>query len=168
MRRDGLYRHGSGDEGRLVDRLKNKVTVVTGAARGIGEAIARAFIAEGAHVCPTDIDRERGRALAESLGGQARFEPLDVREEGDWRRVVAGILARHGRLDVLVNNAGITGFEAGMAAHDPEHATLEDWRAVHATNLDGTFLGCKHARSEERRVGKEGVSTFRSRGAPNH
>src|SRR3546814_15816882 len=94
MRRDGLYRHGSGDEGRLVDRLKNKVTVVTGAARGIGEAITRAFIAEGPLVCLTDIDRERGWALAYSPGGQARFEPVDGREADAWRRGVAGYLAR--------------------------------------------------------------------------
>jgi NAD(P)-dependent dehydrogenase (short-subunit alcohol dehydrogenase family) len=126
-------------------RLKDKVALITGAARGIGAAIARAFVGEGAYVFITDIDEAGAARLAEELGpAKASSFKLDVREERDWTAVLALILNRKGRLDILVNNAGITGFEGG-GAHDPENATIEDWRAVHATNLDGVFLGCKHA-----------------------
>lgn len=128
-------------------RLAGKVALVSGAARGIGAAIAGAFAAEGAMVWLTDIRDAEGEATAREIGRDAVFHRLDVRDEGDWRRVVDEVLSVDGRLDVLVNNAGITGFEAdsAVAAHDPENATLADWRAVHATNLDGVFLGCKHA-----------------------
>jgi len=118
---------------------------VTGSARGIGEAIARAFVAEGAFVVVTDITHARGTDLASELGERASYQPLDVREEEQWVAAMDAVIGRHGCLDVLVNNAGITGFEGGLAAHDPEHATLEAWRAVHRTNLDGVFLGCKYA-----------------------
>lgn len=123
-----------------MQRLADKVCVVTGAARGIGRAIATAFRAEGATVVMTDIDREGGEAAAAEIG--CRFIPLDVREEEDWAALYWELPA----IDVLVNNAGITGFGEGLLVpHDPEHAALADWRAVHATNLDGTFLGCRYA-----------------------
>jgi NAD(P)-dependent dehydrogenase (short-subunit alcohol dehydrogenase family) len=128
-----------------MSRLNDKVALVTGAARGIGAAIVKAFISEGAHVWLTDVSVEGGRRLAAELGSSATFSRLDVREEADWIRVTDEIVAARGRLDVVVNNAGITGFESGAVAHDPENATLEDWRAVHRTNLDGVFLGCKYA-----------------------
>jgi NAD(P)-dependent dehydrogenase (short-subunit alcohol dehydrogenase family) len=125
-----------------MNRLDNKVALVTGAARGIGAAIAEAFAAEGAFVIVSDIDETLGRATAERLG--AAWLRLDVREELAWIGAMARLLDSHGRLDVLVNNAGITGLEGG-ALHDPEHASLEQWHAVHRTNLDGVFLGCKYA-----------------------
>lgn len=128
-----------------MNRLNGKVALVTGAAQGIGAATARAFIAEGATVVLTDIRHVQGRTHAASLGAPARYEPLDVREAGDWQRVTRQALEELERLDVVVNNAGITGFEDGPVAHDPEHATLEAWRAVLATNLEGVFLGCQHA-----------------------
>jgi NAD(P)-dependent dehydrogenase (short-subunit alcohol dehydrogenase family) len=124
-------------------RLQGKVAIVTGAARGIGEAITRAFVAEGARVLVTDLDEAGARRLGEELGQPARR--LDVREEDEWRAAIDDVRAALGRLDVLVNNAGIPGFEHGPRAHDPEDADLEDWRAVHRTNLDGVFLGCKYA-----------------------
>jgi 3(or 17)beta-hydroxysteroid dehydrogenase len=132
-------------------RLAGKVALVTGAAQGIGEAIARAFVREGATVVLTDIQDGRGAERAAALGPRASYERLDVRREEDWERVMAGVTERFGRLHVLVNNAGITGFEAGPVAHDPEHATLDAWHAVLATNLDGVFLGCKHAIAAMRR-----------------
>lgn len=130
-------------------RLKGKTALVTGAARGIGEAIARRFAAEGALVWVTDID-PAGEQVAASIGG--RFALLDVSDEAAWDRVMADV----GALDILVNNAGITGFEGEAAAHDPEHASLADWRAVHAVNLDGCFLGCRAAIRAMRRQCSEG------------
>ncbi len=107
--------------------------------RGIGRGIAERFRDEGADVVLTDIDEAAGRVAAATLG--CRFERLDVAEEGDWHRLAMIVP----QVDVVVNNAGITGFEAGAVAHDPERATLADWRAVHRVNLDGTFLGCRYA-----------------------
>jgi NAD(P)-dependent dehydrogenase (short-subunit alcohol dehydrogenase family) len=144
-------------------RLEQKVAIVTGAARGIGAAIARAFAAEGAFVYLTDIDDVRGEGVARSLGSSASYRHLDVREEPDWQRVTDAAVAERGRLDVVVNNAGVTGFEGGMAAHDPEHASLEDWRAVHRTNLDGVFLGCKHAIRAMRARGHGSIVNVSSR-----
>jgi NAD(P)-dependent dehydrogenase (short-subunit alcohol dehydrogenase family) len=126
-------------------RLEDRVALVTGAARGIGEAVSRLFAREGARVVVTDIDDAAGEAVAGGLETGAVYRRLDVRDESDWETVMAGVLDEFGRLDVLVNNAGITGFEDGPVPHDPEHASLESWHAVHATNLDGVFLGCKHA-----------------------
>jgi len=126
-------------------RLEAKVALVTGAAQGIGAAIARAFVAEGATVVLTDLRDAEGSALAASLGPAARYEHLDVREATDWEHVIRRVRERFGRLDVLVNNAGITGFEDGPVPHDPEHATLAAWHSVLATNLDGVFLGCQYA-----------------------
>lgn len=120
-------------------KLKGKTGLVTGAARGIGRAICQAFEREGADVILTDIDAAAGGAAAAALG--ARFIPLDVRREEDWHRLAELVPA----CDILVNNAGITGFETSPGPHDPEHASLADWRGVHATNLDGTFLGCRFA-----------------------
>lgn len=128
-----------------MQRLAGKTALVTGAARGIGAAIAGAFIAEGARVWLTDIDADEGAQTTEILGLSAHFTTLDVRREAAWAGVIADLVASEGRLDILVNNAGITGFESGSGPHDPENASLEEWRAVHAVNLDGTFLGCKYA-----------------------
>lgn len=143
-----------------MQRLHQKVALVTGAARGIGEAIARAFVDEGAIVIVTDIDHQLGTAVANSLGARAIYLPLDVRDESAWQAVTAEVLQRFGMLHVLVNNAGITGFENGFengfVAHDPEHASLPDWRAVLATNLDGVFLGCKYAIQAMRKTAVRG------------
>ncbi len=144
-------------------RLTGKIALITGAARGIGLAIAQAFAAEGATVWLSDIDAAGGQAATAALGSPARFTPLDVREEAGWERVMASIAQAHGRLDVLVNNAGITGFEAGPRPHDPEHAALADWRAVHAVNLDGVFLGCRAAIRAMRPAGRGAIINISSR-----
>ena len=128
-----------------MQRLQNRVALVTGAARGIGTAVAERFAAEGARVVLTDVRDEEGGATAARIGGEAAYLRLDVRREEDWDAAMAWVAERFGGLDVLVNNAGITGFEEGFVPHDPENASLEAWRAVHATNLDGVFLGCRAA-----------------------
>lgn len=138
-------------------RLNTKICVVTGAARGIGRAIAERFHYEGAIVIVTDIDETAGAETAATIG--CRFEKLDVREEADWQRLAVLVPA----VDVVVNNAGVTGFEHGMAAHDPEHAALSDWRAVHAVNLDGTFLGCRYAIGAMKATGTGSIINISSR-----
>lgn len=144
-------------------RLEGKIALITGAARGIGLATARSFAAEGARVWLTDIDSDRGTLEAGRIGDAANFRRLDVRLEDDWQDVIGELMAADGRLDILVNNAGITGFEGGPARHDPEHASLADWRAVHETNLDGVFLGCKHAIAAMRRNGSGSIINISSR-----
>jgi 3(or 17)beta-hydroxysteroid dehydrogenase len=144
-------------------RLDRKIALVTGAARGIGAAIVRMFANEGATVWLTDIDVEAGQALATELGSNVRFAKLDVGEEADWEAAIAALLARDGRLDILINNAGITGFEHGAGPHDPEHATLAEWHAVHRVNLDGVFLGCKHGIRAMRSTGTGAIINMSSR-----
>jgi 3(or 17)beta-hydroxysteroid dehydrogenase len=123
-------------------RLEHKVALITGAAQGIGAAIAQAMASEGAKVVVTDVNEALLVQTAQRLGVSALV--LDVREESHWEAAMQRVLAEHGALHVLVNNAGITGLEQG-APHDPEHTALAEWRRVHTTNLDGVFLGCKHA-----------------------
>ena len=115
------------------------MAIVTGGAKGLGEAVVRLFVAEGARVVISDIDAVSGQRLAAELGDAAAFERHDVSAESDWERVIAATLARYSRLDILVNNAGIA--EVGTI----ETQTAEQWRRVHAVISDGTFFGCKHA-----------------------
>jgi len=133
-------------------RMKDRAVLVTGAARGIGRATAELLAREGAYVVVTDVRDDEGVAVADALGRPVVYQRLDVRREGEWKEALSFIEDRFGRLDVLVNNAGVTGFEEDLGPQDPEHATLEGWRAVHATNLDGVFLGCKHAIQTMRRT----------------
>lgn len=143
-------------KGCTLKRLEGKTALVTGAARGIGAAIASAFVENGAFVYLSDINDAQGQALAASLGGHACYIHLDVREECEWQAAMAQVLHERAGLHVLVNNAGITGFEDGCFVHNPEHVSLEDWLAVHRTNLDGVFLGCKHAIQAMRRSASAG------------
>ena len=138
-------------------RLHNKVCVITGAARGIGRAIAARFHDEGALVVITDIDEAAGATIAAGIG--CAFHKLDVREEADWLRLAEAVPVA----DVVVNNAGVTGFEQGRVAHDPEHASLADWRAVHRVNLDGTFLGCRYAIGAMKAQGTGSIINISSR-----
>lgn len=138
-------------------RLNHKTCVVTGGARGIGRAIATSFHAQGGHVILTDKDEGAGAKAAAAIG--CRFEPLDVAEEADWERLARLIPVA----DVVVNNAGVTGFEHGPVPHDPEHASLSAWRAVHRVNLDGTFLGCRYAIGAMKERGAGSIINISSR-----
>lgn len=119
-------------------RLEGKVALITGAARGIGAGTARIFAAEGASVVLGDLRDELGKEVAETIGGAATYVHHDVREEESWRNFVAGALDQHGRIDALVNNAGI------MHVSPIVETRLEDLLAVLQTNLVGVFLGMKH------------------------
>jgi 3(or 17)beta-hydroxysteroid dehydrogenase len=138
-------------------RLSSKICVVTGAARGIGRAIATRFFEQGGDVVLTDIDEAAGAAAADEIG--CRFVRLDVRAEADWVRLATIVRVA----DVVVNNAGVTGFEAGGGPHDPEHASLADWREVHRVNLDGTFLGCRYAIGAMKSAGTGSIINISSR-----
>ena len=125
---------------RLARRFDGKVVLVTGAAGGQGEAEARLFAAEGAVVVIADVLAEQGRALADELvaaGHRAEFAELDVADEDHWAEVVAQIEADHGRLDVLVNNAGI-GDGRGIVDQG-----LRGWDRVMAINLWGPVVGMR-------------------------
>jgi 3alpha(or 20beta)-hydroxysteroid dehydrogenase len=123
----------------LSGRLEGKVAIITGAARGQGEAEARLFAAEGARVVVADVLEAEGRAVAASIGTRAMFERLDVGSEDDWARVVDATVAREGSLTTLVNNAGIVAFSAF------EETRLEDYLRVIHVNQVGTFLGMRAA-----------------------
>lgn len=139
-------------------RLQGKLCVVTGGARGIGRGVCEAFVHEGAQVILTDIDVEAGQAAAREIG--CRFHKLDVAEEVDWETLARIAPA----IDVMVNNAGITGFEDGAPGpHDPEHASLAEWRRVNAVNMEGTFLGCRYAIRAMKQAGKGSIINMSSR-----
>lgn len=130
-----------------MDRLKGKVALITGAAKGLGEADARLFAQEGARVVLTDVDVENGERVAAEIGDRASFLRLDVRHEAEWEKVIAEVMARHDRLDILVNNAGV------VEMHTPETLTEPDYRFIMAVSADGTVFGCKHAIPAMRKSG---------------
>jgi NAD(P)-dependent dehydrogenase (short-subunit alcohol dehydrogenase family) len=111
----------------------------------------------------SDLHDDAGRRVADSMQASARYVHLDVREETHWISAVDSILKERARLDVVVNNAGITGLEAANVPHDPERTSLADSHAVPATNLEGTFLGCKHAIRAMRPRGEGSIINISSR-----
>jgi len=120
-----------------MNRLKKKVALVTGGARGIGEGIVRRFVAEGASVMITDLLDEPGEALAAELGESVAFLHQDVTSRAGWEETVAATEARFGRLDILVNNAGVLFFSGFEQYSDQQIDTLID------VNLKGVILGCQ-------------------------
>jgi len=120
-------------------RLQGKVAIITGAAKGLGEADARMFAREGATVILTDMDADNGERVAAEIGDAAEFQLQDVRDEQGWEDLIADVVSRHGKLDILVNNAGVV--EPGTI----ETQTAEEYRFVMAVSADGAFYGCKYA-----------------------
>ena len=118
-------------------RMQDRVVVVTGGASGIGEGMVRRFCAEGARVLLGDVDAAAGERVATENG--ARYIPLDVRSEGDWAELERTLRADYGRLDALLNNAGIV---SGQSVCDTDLAT---WDNAMAVNLTGVMLGCRSA-----------------------
>ena len=120
-------------------RLAGKIALVTGAASGLGKRMSQRFAEEGAKVLLTDWNGEGAAAAAAEIGASAASFPHDVTSEDQWIAAVAEAKRVFGGLHILVNNAGI-GTPGSV-----EQTSLEDWRLVHAIDLDGVFLGCKHA-----------------------
>jgi NAD(P)-dependent dehydrogenase (short-subunit alcohol dehydrogenase family) len=130
-------------------RLENKVALITGAAHGMGEAMARLFAREGAKVALADVLEREGAEVVKAIaaaGGDAFFIRLDVSDERGWAGAVAATLARYGRLDILVNNAGISGAV-------PDRMSVEHYDKLMAVNARGTFLGMKYAIPEMQKAG---------------
>lgn len=120
-------------------RVSGKVALVTGGASGLGRATAIMLAKEGAKVAVTDINEAGGRAVAAEIGDGAIFLRHDVTSESEWQSVLAAAVGAFGKLNILVNSAGI-----GMSK-SVEELTFEEWRRVHSIDLDSVFLGCKYA-----------------------
>lgn len=123
-------------------RVKDKVAIVTGGAKGLGEATSKLLAKEGAKVVLTDLDEKAGHRVEQEIkaaGGTAKFMRQDVADEKRWKEVVDDTVKLFGRLDILVNNAGVG--HSGSA----EDETLEKWRFLQSINLDAVFLGTREA-----------------------
>jgi NAD(P)-dependent dehydrogenase (short-subunit alcohol dehydrogenase family) len=140
-------------------RLQDKVAIVTGGAHGMGEAEARLFAREGAAVVIADMLVREGEAVAADISagqGRARFIRTDVTSEHDWQRLIAETVAAYGKLDVLVNNAGISGSAVG------DDNSLEGWQRLLSINATGVFLGVKHAATEMAKAGRGSIVNISS------
>lgn len=123
-------------------RLDNKVAIITGSAEGIGEATAKLFSKEGARVVVADINEKKGQQVANEIGrsgGDAFFFLLDVTKEEQWKSLMDMTTQKYGKLNVIVNNAGIS------RAKDIENTSLKDWNDIMNVNATGVFLGTKYA-----------------------
>ena len=148
-------------------RLEGKVALISGGARGQGAVEAKMFAQEGAKVVFGDIRDQEGQqveAQIRELGGEATYTHLDVTKEADWRSAVDTAVDRYGKLDILINNAGIAIWKG------VEDTSEEDWDRVMAVNAKGVFLGTKHAIPAMRRAGGGSIvnisSTAGLRGSP--
>jgi len=120
-------------------RLKNKIAIITGAAKGLGEADSRLFIAQGAKVILTDVDEEAGKVLAAELGENAEFVYQDVRDQEGWQSLIQYTEEKYGELNILVNNAGV------VAPGTIESQTMEEYDFIMDVSARATFMGCKYA-----------------------
>lgn len=140
-----------------MSRLKGKVVIVTGAASGLGAADAKLLAKHDAQIVLTDVNAEGGHAVAEDVGGE--FIEQDVSDERSWNLLIEKVMGNYGRLDVLVNNAGIA--PIGTV----ETTTTDVWRKVMATHLDGTFFGCRSAIPAMRKGGGGSIINMSSTAA---
>ena len=144
-------------------RVTDKVAIITGAASGLGLASARRLAEEGARVVLADINLKQGQAVADEIPG-ARFEHLDVTREANWIELIDKVIADVGRLDILLNCAGI------VRLASIEDTTEEIWREINAVGTDGTFFGCKHALRVMKSAGRGSIinmcSTASIQGGP--
>jgi NAD(P)-dependent dehydrogenase (short-subunit alcohol dehydrogenase family) len=136
----------------MTQRLQGKVAIVTGAASGIGEAIARRFVADGAQLVAADIQDLRGQALVSSLGSEASYRHCDVSSESDIRELVAHAVERFGRVDVMINNAGSAG-----PAGPIESVDVGAFDATLGVLLRSVFLGIKHVAPIMKRQGSGSI-----------
>lgn len=145
-------------------RVKNKVAIITGGASGLGLASARRLAEEGASVVIADINVAQGEAAAAEINGVS-FEVLDVTREAPWIALIDKVVAEYGRLDILLNSAGI------VQLASIEDTTEEVWRKINAVGTDGTFFGCKHALRVMKAAGSGSIinmcSTASIQGGPN-
>jgi NAD(P)-dependent dehydrogenase (short-subunit alcohol dehydrogenase family) len=142
-----------------MDRLAGKIALVTGGARGIGRAIVEKFAVEGARVTFADVDDAVGRETAVQLsaaGIRAEFCRADITSESDVQGAVEGVLARHGTLDVLVNNAGVNAY------FDATEMTEAEWDRVFAVDLKGAWLCAKYALRAMKRAGRGSIVNIAS------
>jgi len=136
-------------------RLKDKVAIVTGAASGMGAETARIFAREGAFVILTDMDAEGGQKVAREIGNRATFMAQDVSKEDDWARVVADTLKAHGKIDILINNAGVSG-------SDPDRFSMKTWDQQMEINAKGVFLGMRAVIPEMQKAKKGSIVNISS------
>ncbi|MEW5703538.1 MAG: glucose 1-dehydrogenase [Pseudomonadota bacterium] len=149
-------------------RMEGKVALVTGGAMGMGKAHSRLLAQEGAKVVVTDLAEKEGRAVVEGIkqaGGEAIFLPHDVANEGAWKAVVDKAIGEYGKVDALVNNAGILTYKP------IQDTSVEEFDRVLAINLRGVFLGCKHILPAMKKAGGGSIvnisSIYGLVGAPN-
>ena len=134
-------------------RLEGKVALVTGGASGIGAETSRVYVREGAKIAIADVNDNGGIELASEIGDGALYVHLDTRSENEWREVVKQIVEIYGRLDILVNSAGVPGRRPDGTSLPIEKQGLEDWNRVMDVNSTGIFLGMKTVIPELRKVG---------------
>jgi 3alpha(or 20beta)-hydroxysteroid dehydrogenase len=148
-----------------VGLVEGKLVVVTGASRGIGQATARLLCAEGAQVVVTDVLEDMGRATVAELGARAEFVGHDVSSEDEWAQLVEHVLARHGRIDALVNNAGVSLTRPFL------DTTLDEYVRLVSVNQVGVFLGMRTVGAVMARAGSGTIvnisSTSGMRGMAN-
>jgi 3(or 17)beta-hydroxysteroid dehydrogenase len=126
-------------------RLENRIVLVTGSARGIGKAISQLFHKEGTTVLISDIGDKEALTFSKSLSDKNEYLHLDVKYENEWRKITEFIIGKYGKLDILINNAGITGFLETKGPFDAENIELASRNEVHSINSNGVMLGCKCA-----------------------